>query len=72
MEKLIVEDKAYTNENCIHNLINYITTDKETSRVIMIESFGVNSLNKDTIISSMIKAKEGVKKTSLPFGHQYL
>lgn len=64
MSKLIVKNKAYTNENCIHNLINYITTDKETSRVLMVESFGVNPLNKDTMISSMIRAKERVNRTT--------
>lgn len=64
MAKLIVENQAYTNEDCIHNLINYITTDKETSQVLMVESFGVNPLNKETMISSMIRAKERVNRTN--------
>jgi len=63
MAKLIIENKAYINENCIHNLVNYITTDKETSRVLMVESFGVNPLNNETIIFSMIRAKERVNRT---------
>lgn len=62
MAKLIVKNKSYTNENCIHNLINYITNDKETSRILRVESFGVNPLNNETMISSMMRSKERVNR----------
>lgn len=63
MSKLVVKNKAYTNGDCINNLINYITDDKENSRVLMVESFGVNPMNKETMISSMMRAKERVNRT---------
>ncbi len=62
MSKLIVKNKAYTNDDCVNNLIKYITADKETSHVLMVKSFGVNPLNIETMIFSMKRAKERVNK----------
>lgn len=48
----------YRNSDCIRNLINYITTDKETSHVLTYVGFGVNNLSRRTMIDSMMKSKE--------------
>ena len=55
MSKLIVMNGGYRNHDCIRNLINYITTEKEKSRVLTYKGFGVNNLNRQTMIDSMME-----------------
>ena len=64
MSKLIVMNGRYNNSDCIRNLINYITTDKETSHVLTYDGFGVNNLNRQTMIDSMMKSKERADKVN--------